>query len=155
MCSPQQINHAEGVRALYIKVKLHGVQQHREFLDDNIILNCPHKSDDEIVTEEMFSNDLGAIRGHALRQKTTLTQTISTIKVPDALKSIHHNFHLLMYVFFVNDVPFLLTMSENVGLIKAELMPDRTDDFMIDATQSIIKTCNQNDFEVTSIDTDI
>ena len=128
-----------------------GIQQYQEFFDENIILNFPHTSND-IIAAETFSKDLGAVRVRALRQKPTQMQTINAIKLLDALKSIHHNVCLFIVLFFVNGVPFLLTMSENIGLRTNELIPDRNSDFIITANQSATKMRTQHGFDVMFIE---
>ena len=81
-------------------------------------------------------------------------QTISTIESPDALKHTHHDVCFLTDVFFVNSVPFVLTMSENIKLRRAKLALCSAANSLIAATQRAIKTCTQNGFDVVFIDAD-
>ena len=153
--SPQQVRHAEEVRLLYQKVGRPEIQHFCEMLDNNIILNCPYTANNDIITHEIFGKDLGAVRGRKLKESPKVIPSIPTVQVPQQLKTIHHKVQLFVDVFFVNGIPFLHSISENIGLRTSEVLPDRYADSLLKYVDAAIDIYTRNGFKVSLIDADL
>jgi len=153
--SDTQIKRAEGVRELFVKVGRPGKQHFRYMLGNNLLLNYPYISENDKIAEYIFGQELGTVHGRKLRSKPTSVPSIPLQKVPSALKTIHKDVRLFIDIFFINGIPFLHSISQNIGLRTAEVLPDRYIDSILSQLKKAINTYTDNGFNIKLIDADL
>ena len=74
----------------------------------------------------IFGLGLSGVWGETVRQKTGRVETEETY-VPRYFYRVHKFLTLTAVVMFVNEVPFLVTLSQKIQLFTVEFIPSRTD----------------------------
>ena len=93
----------------------------------------------------MNGKELSTVRGREIRKPPHLVPVVRLIYVDHTLKYLCENVSIFADVFFVNGIPFLLTTSENIGMMSSESLPNRKKE-----TTKLL-----NGLEIQQLDTDL
>ena len=74
--------------------------------------------------------NVSTVRGRGIRKPQWPVPALCTIHVDHSLKDLHKKVRIFADVFFVNGIPFLLTMSENIVTVFSALLPNRKKETM-------------------------
>jgi hypothetical protein len=89
-----------------------------------IIANCPMSPTAMLNANCIFGPDLAGVRGQMVKRPPE-SVTTSHVQIPRALLEWHQRVMLAVDVMFVNRVPFLVSVSRGLNLVKAEYTPSR------------------------------
>jgi hypothetical protein len=94
-------------------------------IKSNQIKYCPVAVQDIDVDRKIWGNNIAGLKG-----KTTWSKSIPVardyVKVPMELMKLHKEVFLTTYIFFVNNIPFFLTLSRKICFTSVNHIADRT-----------------------------
>jgi hypothetical protein len=76
------------------------------------------------------------------------------VKVPKELLKLHKEVFLTTDIFFVNKIPFLLTISRNICFTAVNHLADRTVPHIFEACKEIYQFYLQRGFHITAVHAD-
>jgi hypothetical protein len=77
------------------------------------------------VATKIWGKNIAALKGKTTRSKTHPVAR-DYVKVPKELLKLHKEVFLTNYIFFVNKIPFFLTLSRNICFTAVNHLTDRT-----------------------------
>jgi hypothetical protein len=121
----RQIKCAEIARNLYKNLSYPSVTDFKWVIWSNQIKDCPVKIQDIDVTTKIWGKNISALKEKTTRSKTH-PMAREYVKVPKELLKLHKEVFLTTDIFFVNKIPFFLTLSRNICFTAANHLADRT-----------------------------
>jgi hypothetical protein len=91
----------------------------------NHIKDCPVTIQDIDVATKIWGKNIAALKGKITRSKTHLVAR-DYMKVPKVLFKLHKEVFLTTGIFFVNKIPFFLTLSQKICFTAVNHLADRT-----------------------------
>jgi hypothetical protein len=91
----------------------------------NQIKDCPMTIQDIDVAKKMWGKNIAALKGKTTRSKTHPV-TRDYVKVTKELLKLHKEGFLTTDIFFVNKIPFFLTLSRKICFTAVNHLADRT-----------------------------
>jgi hypothetical protein len=111
-----QVKGADKARKYYRTLGYPSVTDFRWVVQSNLIQNCPVTVQDIDVALEIWGPDVAALKGKTSRGKSPIVAP-DFVKVPPDILSAHRDVCLAADIFFVNKIPFFLTVSRNRSLL--------------------------------------
>ena len=87
-----------------------------------MITNCPVSPATVLNAYSIFGPNLAGVRGQTVRRPPE-SVTMNHVQIPKALLERHQRVTLAVEVMFVNEVPFLVSISRGLNLVTAEYTP--------------------------------
>jgi hypothetical protein len=131
---------ADGNKALFTKRQLAGAEKARELfmgltypsmtdfihiLRMNGIRNCPVSVQDAEVTLKVWGPNVASLKGKTVRKAAKPVKVQDLIPIQKELLSVHKDVTMGIDIFFVNGIPFFVTLSRNIYFTSAPHLPDR------------------------------
>jgi hypothetical protein len=122
-------------------------------LKSNQVQECPVMTEDAKVANKIWGPDIASLKGKTA-QKTPLPVTTDIIEVPKEIREIHHFVTLSIDVFFVNKIPFLITLSQKICFTTVTHLANRKIPTIFTAFKSIFSYYLQKGYQVVTVTTD-
>ena len=119
-----------------------------EIVENNLLTNCPIVKQDILRAEDIYGPDLGCLKGKTVRSASTPVRVVHT---PAQLSAAQKLVVLAIDIMYVNDIPFLITISRDLHFGSAQAMGDETFKSIYSALDKIIKIYRHYGFSVTHI----
>jgi hypothetical protein len=119
----------------------------------NHIKDCPvtvHNVDVEI---NIWGKNIAALKGKNTQSKNNPVAR-EYVKVPMELLKLHKKFFLTTDIFFVNKIPFLLTLSRNICFLAVTYLAERTVPQISKACKEMYQYYLQQGFHITTVHAD-
>jgi hypothetical protein len=110
----RQIKGAETARALYTTLSYPSMKDFKWMIRSNHIKDCPVTVQGVDVTITIWGKNIAALKGNTMRSKTNPVAR-DYVKVPMELLKLHKEVFLTTDIFFVNKLPFFLTVARSVS----------------------------------------
>jgi hypothetical protein len=91
----------------------------------NQIKDCPMTIQDIDVAMNIWGKNIAALKGKTTRSKTHPVAR-DCVKVPKELLKLQKEAFLITDIFFVNNIPFFLTLSREICFTAVNHLADRT-----------------------------
>jgi hypothetical protein len=121
--SQHQIKEAHRARDLLHALSFPSIANLKKALQMNAIANCPVTIDDVTRAEDIFGPDIATLKGKTTRHKPS-PYVEEVVNIPPELIS-EQQVHLCIDTFFVNEIPFLTTISRHIKYRMCTLIPER------------------------------
>jgi hypothetical protein len=119
----------------------------------NQIKYCPVTIQDIDVATKIWGNNIAGLKGKTTRRKTHPVAR-DYVKVPKELLKLHKEVFLITDIFFVNKIPFFLTLSQNICVTDVNHLADRTILQIFKAFKEIYQYYLQRGFHITTVHAD-
>ena len=113
MFSNRQIAGAEKARSLQAALGYPSDHDMKWILKSNQVNECPVTHDDARNATKIWGIDIASLKGKTTR-KTPESVLTDMVEIPTEIRELHRIVTLTIDVFFVNKVPFFLTLSRNI-----------------------------------------
>ena len=123
------------------------LQKYIDIVERNLLPNCPVTKQDIITAENIFGPHLGILKGKTVRKKTEQVKIPHTGPIPEMYRKVI----LAIDIMYINDIPFLITISRNIQFGSAQALPNETYKSIYNALQKIIKVYSHYGFTITHI----
>jgi hypothetical protein len=108
--SKRQIARADKARSLYATLGFPSKQDFRWILRFNQIKDCPVTVEDAMGAYKIWGPSVAALKGKTVRTKPEPVR-INTVHIPKEIRELHKEVTLTIDIFFVNQIPFFVTLS--------------------------------------------
>jgi hypothetical protein len=119
----------------------------------NKIKDCPVTIQDIDVATRIWGKNIAALKGKTTRSKTHPVAR-DYVKVPKELLKLHKEFFLTTYIFFVNKIPFFLTLSRKICFTAVNHLADRTVPQIFKAFKEMYQYYLPRGFHITTVHAD-
>ena len=114
----------------------------------NLIKNCPIDGVDISNARTIFGPDLKGVRGKTVRRKPQPVTEEDYVAIPRETVLRNRVITLSADVFFVDGIPFLLTLSRGVKFVTAEFCPCRTAKQLVKQLKRVLQVYSRAGFTV-------
>jgi hypothetical protein len=119
----------------------------------NQIKYCPVTIQHIDVATKILGKNIAALKGKTARSKTHPVAR-DYVKVPKELLKLHKEVFLTTDIFFVNNIPFFLTLSRNICFTAVNHLADRTVPQIFKAFKEMYQYFLQCGFHITTVHAD-
>jgi hypothetical protein len=102
------------------------------------------------VATKIWGKNIAALKGKTTRSKT-IPVARDYVKVPKELLKLHKEVFLTTNIFFVNNIPFFLTLSQNICFTAVNHLADRTVPQIFKAFKEMYQYYLQRGFHITMV----
>ena len=149
----QQIKRADEVQKLY-KMTAHPTMENLiKMLEEGHMRNCTLTRQDVLNSFDIYGKELHGLKGKTQRQKPPALR-IEYTPVPTKILQLYQNVVLAIDLFFVNNLPFLHTVSEYIKFHTTEHMITRDGDTIMQGLEKAIAVYNRRGFKIDTITAD-
>jgi hypothetical protein len=149
----RQIKGAEVARTLYATLGYPSWNHFKWVLRSNQIKDCPVRVQDADVAFQIWGKNIAALKGKTTRSKPASVAK-DYVKVPLELLNLHREVFLTVDIFFVNKIPFFLTLSRKICFTAVNHLADRTVPQIFAAFKEIYQYYLQRGFRITTVHAD-
>ena len=123
--SKRQLINAKTTMDLYGKVSYTSIKDSANMIKKKMIMNCPVTIEDVMRSENINGPSVQALKGKKICKKSSPVVT-DYVAVPHAILEENRNVTLSVDVMFVNQIPFLTSISRHLRFTTAETLHNRT-----------------------------
>lgn len=109
--------------------------------------NCPITARDVSNAIRIYGPNLAGIRGKTVRRTPERVNT-DKIEIPRDFQLLHCNVTLEADVFYVNEIPFLLSMSQKIKFLTLECIPNRSSNTLTVALNRVVSLYRRAGYSV-------
>ena len=109
----RQIAGAEKAWTLHASLGFPSQHDFKWILQSNQIVDCPVMVQDAKIAYRIWGPNIAELKGKAT-QKTPTSVELDIVQIPKEIRALHHCVSLSVDIFFVNNIPFLITLSSKV-----------------------------------------
>ena len=111
--SKRQIVGAEKACNLYAGLAYPSITDYKWILKSNQIQECPVSYEDAGVAEKIWGPNIAALKGKTTRSTPEPVKS-DIVAIPTTIRELHRIVTMSIDVFFMNKIPFLLTLSRKI-----------------------------------------
>ena len=100
--------------------------------------NCPVTKGDAAVALDIFGRNLGSVKGKTPRSAAEHVPA-GIDPVPPEILEVHRHVTLSIDIMYVNKIPFLTTISQNLRFGTVESLPDRRVSTITSKLRSVVR----------------
>ena len=104
---------AEKARNLYAGLAYPSITDYKWILKSNQIQECPVSYEDAGVAENIWGPNIAVLKGKTTRSTPEPVKS-DIVTIPTMIRELHRIITMSIDVFFVNKIPFLLTLSRKI-----------------------------------------
>ena len=146
----RQVERATEARKLLQSLAYPTMSDLKAIIKMNSIQDCPVTVEDVDMAERIFGKDIASIKGKSTRSKPK-SAVHHTVAIPPELVKIQHNVDLCIDTIFVNEMPFLTSISKRIMYRTAQWIPNRELETYEVALTNVLKVYNRGGFHVTRV----
>jgi hypothetical protein len=146
----RQIKGAETARQYYRTLGYPSMKDFRWVIQSNLIKDCPITVADIDIALEIWGPDIAALKGKTSRSKPPIVAP-DFVKVPKDILSAHRDVCLAADIFFLNKIPFFLTISRNICFTTVTHLKDRKRETIFKAYKAVHSIYLQRGFKITLV----
>ena len=136
----REIKNAELARNPHATLICPSVKDFEWAIQSNQIKNCPVPTQDADDAQKTWGKDIDALKGKATRRKPD-TVARDNVKVPVETLKLHKEAFLAADLFFVNKMPFFLTLSRKTCFAAVNHLADRKAGTIFAAFKEMCQCC--------------
>ena len=153
MFSKRQILSAQKARSLQGGLGFPSESDFKWILKSNQVQECPVTAEDAGVAQQVWGQSVASLKGKTTRQTPPAVQT-DMIEVLTEIRNLHRFVTLSIDVFFVNKVPFFITLSRKICFSTVTHLANRKIPTIFAALKSIFMYYLQKGFQIMTITAD-
>lgn len=144
----RQVQDAKSAKTMMQRLGYPSVSDLSKMISNGSILDCPVTLADLKRATEIYGPDLASLKGKTVSKKSNIA------KIEFLPRSMIADITLCMDIIFVNSIPFLVSISEDLGLLMVQYITDRSKESIKKALDSMIKIYKSENFDVRTIKCD-
>jgi hypothetical protein len=109
----RQILSAEKARTLMAGLAFASDQDYKWILRSNQVQECPVMTEYANVADKIWGKSVPSLKGKTTRENPEHVPS-DVVAVPTEIQELHRNVTMSIDIFFVNKIPFFITLSQNI-----------------------------------------
>jgi hypothetical protein len=151
--SKRQIIAADKARTLLAGLGFPSEADYKWILRSNQVQECPVTTEDAMVASKIWGPDVPSLKGKTTR-RTPPTVRTDIVEIPIEIRQLHRVVTLSIDVFFVNKIPFFITLSQKLMFTTVTHLENRKALTIFKSLKSIFYYYLQKEFHVLTINSD-
>ena len=143
----RQIQRANEARALFRKLGFPSTKDCKWAVMSNQIRDCPVTVPDIEVATKIWGKDIAMLKGKTVKRKP-LPVVKDLVKVPREFIKLHRDVTLAVDIFFLNKIPFFVSLSRVIYFTAVNHLSDRKIDSIFQAFKKIYTCCLHRGFRI-------
>ena len=139
---------AKAARELQVKIGRPSTKDYIRIITNHQIPNCPVEPRDIRIAENIFGPDIGALKGKTVRRPPSKVNRTPLIPIPSEILSTYGRVTLCADIMYVNNIPFMVTISRNLKFITAEVIKSKTNTVFGQAIKNVLDVYRAGGFDV-------
>jgi hypothetical protein len=144
----REVKAAQVAKALYATLNRPSMKDFKWIVRSNLIKDCPVTVRDIDVAISIWGKNVSALQGKTTRKKS-IPVARDFVKVPKELLKLHREVFLTGDIFFVNQIPFFLTLSRKIYFTAVNHLANRTVPHIFKAFKEVYQYYLQRGFRIT------
>ena len=149
----RQVKEAEVARALYATLSYPSWKDFKWVIRSNQIKDCPVTVEAADIALKIWGKNIAALKGKTTRSKPSPVAR-DFVRVPPELMKLHREVFLTVDIFFVNKIPFFLTLSRKICFTAVNHLANRTVPEIFKAFKEHYQYYLQRGFRITTVHAD-
>lgn len=149
-----QLQLVDTARKLYALIGRPNYQAFLEMIRENRLKNCPVNVEDAIRAINIYGQDIAALRGKTVRRQPVHVYAPNISPVPPGILQHHKKVHLCTDICFINNSPFLVSISRALKLRTVDPVQDVSDKSVIPSLKKVLQIYSSRGFMVEYIHAD-
>jgi hypothetical protein len=145
----RKIEGADRARELYEKIGQPSKKGFTDILQNNLIRNCPVTPDDAKRALQIYGPGVATLQGKTVKKQNSGIPNYQAVQIPAPIITQYNNACLFVDIFWVNNSPYLHTISEWVKFRTVAAINNITQRTLHMETQAVIKLYETRVFTVT------
>ncbi len=151
--SKQQIISAEKARSLMAGMAFPSDPDYNWILWSNQVQECPVTVEDAKIANKIWCPDVPSLKGKTTR-KTPPAVRSDMVEIPVEIRQLHRNVTMSFDIFFVNKIPFFLTLSRKICFTAVTHLTNQKTATIFAAFKSIFMYYLQKGFQIVTVTAD-
>ena len=151
--SKRQIIAAEKARTLLAGMAFPSDHDYKWILRSNQVQECPVTPEDAMIADKIWGPDVPSLKGKTTR-KTPPAVPSDIVEIPVEIRQLHRNVTISIDIFFVNKIPFFLTLSRKICFTTVTHLSNRKTATIFAAFKSIFMYYLQKGFQIVTVTAD-
>ncbi len=148
--SKRQVACTDKARSLYASLEFPSQKDFMWILRWNQIKGSPMTVEDAMAAFKIWGPSVAALKGKMVRKRPEPVKT-DIVSIPKEIRELHKEVTLTINIFFVNKIPFFLTLSRVLYFTTVTHLPNRSLDQIFKALKGIFYYYLQQSFCMTFI----
>ena len=110
----------------------------RYLLKQNVMQDCPVKSEDVDIAEKIFGRDVATLKGKSTRKRSPIMRS-DEIEMPKEILMEHRELELCIDIMFVNELPMLTTIDKTIKYRGLATLPSQHADQIYEAIDHYLR----------------
>ena len=149
----RQIKGAEVAKTLYTALGRPSMKDFKWIIRSHQIKDSPVTVQDVEVAISIWGKNISALKGKMTRKKS-IPVSRDYVKVPKELLKLHQEVFMMADIFFVNKIPFFITLSHKICFTAVNHLANRTVPHIFKAFKEIYQYYLQRGFHITVLHVD-
>jgi hypothetical protein len=132
----RQIQGAQKARCFYSQLAYPSFKDFCWVIQSNLVKDCPVTVADIDVATAIWGTDIASLKGKTPRSKPAPVVS-DFVKIPESILDMHKDVILLADIFFVNKIPFFMTISRNLCFLTVNHLADRKPETIFAAYKTV------------------
>jgi hypothetical protein len=107
-----------------------------DIVNNNLIKNCPINGEDVLAAEDILGTNLDSLKGKTVRHGGIHVRTEHHV-VPRSIMDQHRDVTICIDIMFVNQIPFLVTISRAIKFGTVEVLKNRKHPTILQAIKNV------------------
>ena len=143
----RQTKKARTARSLHQMMMHPSVADFKNAMKHNFAHDCPVTVKDIETAEDIFGNDVHALKGETARQ-APFAVTSDCVEVPQEISQPHNDITIGMDFVFINGIVFHVTVSSETAFCTIEDVDNESMKAALDSFEAAVKLCNERELRV-------
>ena len=144
----REVNAAKRALELYVRIGRPSYQTFIHILGHNLIRDNPVTLSDAKRAFDIYGKDIANIKGKTKRMRPDHVKNIKLFELPDYILKWHINVTLCIDILYVNQMPFLHTISRKLQFRTIEYMPSENQETILSCLQKVINIYRARGFVI-------
>ena len=150
MFTPREVANAKKARGLYQTLGTPSITDFKAIVWSNTIRGCPVTLEHIDTAEQIFGPDIGTLKGKTTRRRPQPVVK-DYMEIPPELTKKAKNIKLCIDTLFVNEIPFLATVSQRLQYRTITPLHNQSMAVYRSALDQVLQAYNARGFHITTI----
>ena len=149
----RQIQAADKAKTFYACLAFPSAPDYKWILQSNQVEECPVTAEDAKIAEKIWGPNIAALKGKTTRSKPEHITT-DIVEIPVKIRTLHRLVMISIDIFFVNKIPFLITLSRKLCFTTVTHLSNRKIETIFKEFKAIFNYYLQRGFQIMTVTAD-